>query len=121
MSMNILVRIPFEALRIEFEGGEFVSVERNEGGKKPVVRYCDDVGQSKVPYQPEVFNRHRLIEAVEEQFPEYKLLKWDGRLYWADPRQLEESYGHYFLLRECLNKKRLFDQFPDFDNQRCTV
>ena len=107
--------IPFEEMRIEFERGKSLSVESNEAEKKPIIRFCDNAGRNEVPYQPKLYNNQRLIMAAEQRFPDFTLLKWDGRLYWADPTELSGHFGIYFLLRECRDRKTLFDQFPDFD------
>ena len=64
---------PFENLRVEFEGGEFIHVEKHtEGGGNNantlfLVAYEDGTGQEHIPFLPKPDDGRRLTESVKER------------------------------------------------------
>ena len=73
---------PFEELRVEFAGGEFVTVEKLDPDKKLTIQYFDGTEIDYVPFNPPIFDTKGLMEAVEDHFPFLGLVMKEGEPHW---------------------------------------
>ena len=79
--------IPFNLLRIEFDSGDFVTVEKANTAEQLFLAYVDTSGtRSEIYYTPpsDSYLDVTLAEAIEDELPEYKHFNFGETSYWAD-------------------------------------
>ena len=79
--------LPFDELRIEFDGKEFITVGKLLEQERLFIEYTDSAGERhSTPFAPktDLFVANHLRSAVENELPDYKQFWVGGASYWAD-------------------------------------
>lgn len=84
---QLIGSIPFDLLRIEFDSGAFVTVEKVKAAERLFIVYVDKGGiRSDVYFTPPADSEfeHKLMSAMNDALPNYVQFSFGGTTYWAD-------------------------------------